>query len=97
MRFYRDAAPTALSEGGIDEGNVPPHQFGKGRLRPVVGVIAQKLFVGQTVHSWNSNRRRLKRTGKRSGRPEARRYGRLEKIHFDGAQFRRDIAAKALK
>ncbi|MEK7675698.1 MAG: hypothetical protein AAB676_07685 [Verrucomicrobiota bacterium] len=37
--------------GGIDEINMPPHQFGKRRLRPEPGVIAQKLLVGQTVHS----------------------------------------------
>ena len=27
------------------------------------------------------------------GRPEARRYGRVEKIHFEDAHFRRDGAA----
>ena len=37
--------------GGIDEVNVPAHQFGKRRFRPAPGVIAQELLVGQTVHS----------------------------------------------
>ena len=37
--------------GGIDEVNVPAHQFGEGHLRPGLGVIAQKLLVGQIVHS----------------------------------------------
>ena len=37
--------------GGINEVNVPAHQFGKRRLRPPLGIIAQKLLVGQTVHS----------------------------------------------
>jgi len=63
---------------------VPSHQFGKRRFRLAPGVIAQKLLIGQTVHSQNSNRRRSNRTGKG------------EEVRFDGAQFRRDIAAKAL-
>jgi hypothetical protein len=62
---------------------MPSHEFGKRRLRAVPGIIAQKLLVGQTVHSPNSTRRRSNRTGK-------------GKIHFDGAHFRRDIVAKAL-
>jgi len=37
--------------GGIDEVNVSAHEFGKRRFRPSPGVIAQKLLVGQTVHS----------------------------------------------
>jgi hypothetical protein len=35
----------------IDEVNVPTRQFGKRRFRPAFGAIAQKLLVGQTVHS----------------------------------------------
>jgi len=31
------------------------------------------------------------------GRPEARRYGCVEQIHFDGAHFLPDISAKAMK
>ena len=36
--------------GGIDQVNVPAHQFGKRRFGAALGVIAQKLLVGQTVH-----------------------------------------------
>jgi hypothetical protein len=36
--------------------NVPPHQFGNRGLQPAFGVIAQKLLVGQLVHSWKSRR-----------------------------------------
>ena len=49
--------------GGIDEVNVPAHQFGKRRFGAALGVIAQELLVGQTVHSLNSTRRRSNRTG----------------------------------
>jgi len=31
---------------GIDEVNVPPHQFGKRGLRPAFGVLARQLLVG---------------------------------------------------
>jgi hypothetical protein len=41
---------------------VPSDQFGKRGLRPPFGVIAQKLLVGQLVHSWKSSRRSPKRT-----------------------------------
>ena len=50
----------------MDEVNVPPDQFGKGRLGPAFGVIAQELLVGQTVHSRNSSRRRRNRTGNKA-------------------------------
>ena len=50
--------------GGIDEVNVPPHQFSKRGLRPAFGVLAQKLLVGQIVHSWKSSRHRQNRTRK---------------------------------
>ena len=49
--------------GGIDEVNVSAHQFGKRHFRMVLGVIAQKLWVGQAVHSLNSTRCRANRTG----------------------------------
>ena len=48
------------------------------------GAIAQKLLPGQTVYLLNSNRRRSNRTEK------------MENIRFDGARFRRDIAAQAM-
>jgi len=38
---------------------------------------------------------RAGRTGSTAGE-DARRYGRREKIHFNSAHFRRDIAAKAV-
>ena len=47
---------------GINKINVPSHQFGKRRFRPAVGVLAQKLLVGQTVHSFESTLRRSNRT-----------------------------------
>ena len=40
--------------GGIDEVNVPSHEFGKRRFRSAAGVIPQELSIGQTVHSQNS-------------------------------------------
>jgi len=58
---------------------VPSHEFGKRRLRPALGVFTQKLLVGQTFHSWNSNRRRENRTRKGTN-------------YFDGAHFRHDPA-----
>ena len=39
--------------GGIDEVNVPAHQFGERSLGPALGVIAQKLLVAQIVHARN--------------------------------------------
>ena len=42
---------------------MPPDQFGKRGLGPAFGVIAQKLLVGQPVHSWKSSRRCSNRTG----------------------------------
>jgi hypothetical protein len=48
---------------GIDEVNVPPYEFCERRFRPMLGVTAQKLIVGQTVHSQDSTRRRSNRTG----------------------------------
>ena len=53
--------------GGIDEVNVPAHQFGEGHLRPGLSVIAQKLLVGQIVHSWNQIK--IKRLIKNYERP----------------------------
>ena len=67
--------------GGMDQVNMPPHEFGKRRLRPASGVIAQKLLVCQTVHSQNSNRCRSNRTGKGMS-------------HSDDEQFSRDLAAE---
>src|SRR4030095_7486834 len=53
------------ARGGIDEVNVPPHQFGKSRSDRR---SAQKLLVGQLVHSWKSRSRRSNRTGSVSKR-----------------------------
>ena len=58
--FGQVRVPNHPQRGGIDEVNVPPHQFGKRRLRPALGVIAQELLVGQTLHAWN--RIKIKRT-----------------------------------
>jgi hypothetical protein len=41
---------------------VPAHEFGEGGFPLSSGVFAQKLLVGQAVHSWNSNRHRQNRT-----------------------------------
>jgi len=35
---------------------VPPHPFGKRRVRTLFGVIAQELLAGRMAHSLNSNR-----------------------------------------
>jgi hypothetical protein len=35
---------------GINELHVSACQFGKGRLRPALGVILEKLLVGQSIH-----------------------------------------------
>ena len=37
--------------GGINQVNVPLHQFGKGGIGMVFRVIAQQLLVAQIVHS----------------------------------------------
>ena len=44
--------------GGIDQVNVPAHQFGKRRFRPVLGVVPQKLLIGQAHSSQDGSRRR---------------------------------------
>ena len=49
--------------GGVDEVNVASHEFGKSGLRPVLGVINQKLLVCEAVHLHDSTRRARKRTG----------------------------------
>ena len=67
----------------MDEIHMTANQFGERRFGAVFSVGAQQLRVGLIVHSPDSSRHRQNRTGK-------------GKIHFDGAQFRRDIAAKAL-
>jgi hypothetical protein len=54
---------------------VPPHQFGKRSLRPAFGVLAQKLLVGQPVHSWKSSRRCPNRTGAKKEVGEFQRLG----------------------
>src|SRR5437764_4977512 len=49
--------------GGVDEVNVASHEFGKSGLRPVLGVINQKLLICEAVHLYDSTRRARKRTG----------------------------------
>jgi hypothetical protein len=66
---------------GINQVNMPPHQFGEGRFGPALRIIPQQLLIGQTVHSLNSNRQTQNRTRK-------------VKIRFDGVYFHRDLGQK---